>query len=276
MELIEQDIKANGIQLHVYRTGTQKPPLVFSHGITDNGLCFTPIAEQLSDIYEIILYDARGHGKSAPSLPKTTPIDRARDLGSIIDTLGLKKPGLIGHSMGAVTVALYAGLYPQVPGCIILEDPPPFWMMVRMGEETPKGPPPWLTIAAANKLKSIQELIQMSRDENPTWPEAERLPWAQSKQQVSLTIFEDAFFEDVESQNEIISRIACPTLIITADLKLGSIFPPTAADALATSLPAAKHVNIPGAGHNIRREQSAAYLVAVQDFLKGCRLLSSN
>jgi pimeloyl-ACP methyl ester carboxylesterase len=170
MNLLEQDLTANGVRLHVYRTGAQKPPLVFAHGITDNGLCFTPIAETLSATFEIILYDARGHGKSAPSLPNTTSIDRAHDLGGIIDALELKRPRLIGHSMGAVTVALYAGLYPQVPGCIILEDPPPFEMMARMGEETRKGPPPWLSIAAANKQKSIQELIQMNRDENPTWP----------------------------------------------------------------------------------------------------------
>ena len=36
------DVKANGITLHYYRTGNGTlPPVVLSHGYTDNGLCWT-------------------------------------------------------------------------------------------------------------------------------------------------------------------------------------------------------------------------------------------
>ena len=72
MHLIEQDVIANGVRLHVYRSGTDKPPLVFAHGITDSGLCFVPIAEQLAEDFEIVLYDSRGHGRSNPSSRDTT------------------------------------------------------------------------------------------------------------------------------------------------------------------------------------------------------------
>ena len=33
-------VTANGIRLHYWRTGGDKPPLVLSHGITDSGLCW--------------------------------------------------------------------------------------------------------------------------------------------------------------------------------------------------------------------------------------------
>ena len=35
----------NGIRLHYTRTGGAKPPLVLAHGITDDGLCWSPVAE---------------------------------------------------------------------------------------------------------------------------------------------------------------------------------------------------------------------------------------
>jgi N-formylmaleamate deformylase len=269
VQLIEQDVAANGARLRVYRTGTDKSPLVFAHGITDNGLCFVPIADQLSEDFEIVLYDARGHGRSDPSPPGTTPLDRANDLGALIDALELRKPGLLGHSMGGATVALFAGLSPQVPGYIILEDPQPFETLVPAGGEATEIRALWRERTAADRQKSIDELVQISRLRDPTWPEAERLPWAQAKQQVSLTVFEEGFMDDVESVKRILSQIVCPTLLVTADPQMGSLFSPAEADELVASLPLATHVSIPDAGHNIRREQPNLYLEAVRDFLRG-------
>jgi N-formylmaleamate deformylase len=268
VQLIEQDVAANGLRLHVYHTGTDKPPLVFAHGITDNGLCFLPIAEQLAGEFEIVLYDARGHGRSDPLPPGTTPLDRALDLGGLIEALELHRPGLLGHSMGGATVALFAGLSPQVPGYIILEDPQPFETLVSAGDEATEMRAHWRNLTAANKQKSIDELVQISREHDPTWPEAERLPWAQAKQQVSLTVFDEGFMDDVESVERIVSHIVCPTLLITADPQMGSLFSAAAAEDLVAGLPLARHVGIPGAGHNIRREQPGLYLEAVRGFLK--------
>lgn len=267
MKLVERDVFANGLNLHIYSTNTSKPPIVFAHGITDNGLCFLPVAEKLAADFEIILYDARGHGKSEAPQTKSTVIDRAKDLAGLVNALGLNKPTFLGHSMGAVTVGLCAGLYPSLPGRVILEDPPPFEAMAQASSKAPAGPSKWREMAAANKLKSIEELIELNRRESPGWPEAEREPWALSKQQVSLTIFDDGFVDPAEG-NQLFSQIACPVLIITADPARGAIYPVQAAENLAASLPAARHANIPGAGHNIRRDQPAAYLSAVQGFLR--------
>ena len=176
MQLFEQDVAANGLRLHVYRTGTDKPPLVFAHGITDNGLCFLPIAEQLAEDFEIVLYDARGHGRSDPSPPGTTPLDRARDLGGLVEALALHKPGLLGHSMGGATVALFAGLSPHVPGYIILEDPQPFETLASAGDQAPEMRALWRERTAADKRKSIDELVQISRLRDPTWPEVRAAP----------------------------------------------------------------------------------------------------
>ena len=84
MKLIESDVKANGIKLHVYRTNINEQPLLFAHGRSDNGLCFWPLAKQFADEYEIILYDARNHGLSDKSFTTLGQIE-ACDLQDIID-----------------------------------------------------------------------------------------------------------------------------------------------------------------------------------------------
>jgi pimeloyl-ACP methyl ester carboxylesterase len=268
MNLHESDVTANGIRLHVYRTDTGKPPLVFAHGITDNGLCFSPIAAQLENDFEIILFDSRGHGKSEPPESKATSFDRARDLAGLINVLGLSKPRLIGHSMGAVTVMLFAGLYPQLPSRIVLEDPPPFEMLASVTDESLAARRQWRTFAAENKQKSIEQLIELNRRENPAWLEAERLPWAQSKQQYSLTVFDEGPI-DLALAKQTISEIICPTLLLTADLDKGAMYPLAFAEDLVTNLPSARHIHISGAGHNIRRDQPIAFLHAVRSFLQG-------
>ncbi|MCB9135455.1 MAG: alpha/beta hydrolase [Anaerolineales bacterium] len=267
MNLIESDIQANSLRLHVYRTATQKPPLVFAHGMSDNGLCYWPIARHFADHFEIILYDARSHGLSEETGPDgASTLDRAHDLAGLVKVLGLDKPFMIGHSMGAVTISLFAGLYPDLPGRIVLEDPPPFRVMAATSEEALEGRKQWRNMAAENKQKSIEELIDMNRRENPNWPEAERLPWAQSKQQFSLAAF-DEHFVGSETGGPIVAKITCPTLLITADLDKGAIYPPAAAKAWVATLPSGKHIHIAGAGHNIRREQPDVFVQALRGFL---------
>jgi N-formylmaleamate deformylase len=127
-EWFSGEVIANGIKIHYWRTGGEGPPVVFSHGITDNGLCWTRLARALEDVYDVIMPDARGHGFSDAPDEGYAPGDQAADLAGLIQALGLIKPRpvLIGHSMGAATTAAAAADYPELVRCAILEDPP--WM----------------------------------------------------------------------------------------------------------------------------------------------------
>ena len=58
------DVTVNGLRLHYTRTGGAKPPVVLAHGFSDDGLCWTPVAEALEADYDVIMVDARGHGRS--------------------------------------------------------------------------------------------------------------------------------------------------------------------------------------------------------------------
>ena len=58
------DIEVNKLKLHYTRTGGDKPPVVLAHGFSDDGLCWTPVAKLLEADYDVIMVDARGHGRS--------------------------------------------------------------------------------------------------------------------------------------------------------------------------------------------------------------------
>ena len=140
-------IQTNGIRLHVTRTGGAKPPLVLAHGYSDDGLCWTPVAEELAMAYDVVMPDARGHGLSDAPDGDYGPLEQAADLAGVIEGLGLQRPIIVGHSMGALTALTLAGRYPALPGAIALEDPPPWWAddcVPPFGEEWQRQTRAWI------------------------------------------------------------------------------------------------------------------------------------
>ncbi len=112
------DVMANGVRLHVVRTGgadatASLPPLVLAHGGSGQTGNWSRVARALEADYDLIMYDARGHGLSeAP--PSMEMEDFAADLAGLVQALHLDHPYLMGESMGALTVALAAGGHPRL------------------------------------------------------------------------------------------------------------------------------------------------------------------
>jgi len=115
-------VSVDGVDLQYYRTG-EGPPIVVAHGMFDHGRRWVPLADRLAEDYEVIAYDARGHGRS--DAPETGyDIDtRVVDLLGVLDGLDVDDPVLFGHSMGAATVAWAAATHPDVPRGVVLVDP---------------------------------------------------------------------------------------------------------------------------------------------------------
>lgn len=265
---ISDDVIANGIKLHYVRTGGGKPPLVLAHGFSDNGLCWTPVAQTLESGYDVVMPDARGHGLSdAPETGYDTE-DRVADLAGFIQALGLERPGVMGHSMGAGTVAYTAALHPGLVSCAILEDPP--W---REGGFSPEGQQVRMkqlrAEILARKARTRQELIVACRKAHPTWAEAELGPWADSKLQLSPHVA-NRRSPPLMDWSEVVAKIACPTLLITADPEAGAIVTPQLAGKAARMNANIRVTRISGAGHNIRREQFERVMQAVTEFLTEC------
>ena len=75
---------------------------------SDDGLCWTNLAREFQGQYDIIMFDARGHGLSNPPSPSDPPDVQVEDLAGLIKELKLGRPILMGHSMGSSSVARFA------------------------------------------------------------------------------------------------------------------------------------------------------------------------
>ncbi len=260
---------ANGVNLNYYRTGGSKPPMVLLHGVTDDGLCFSPIAYVLAENYDVIMVDMRGHGKSeAPETGYTLTV-MAGEVAALIKELKLEKPIIMGHSMGAITTLTLAGLYPDVARAIVLEDPPPFWMIKKTDKSEPPSPNMLALWIASNKRKTKEELFTEVRTGNPGWAEAELEPWVNSKLRYSPRIVEMVQMDDLPEMDfeSLVKNVTCPVLMLTADTQKGAIVTEKDAAALNQGIPQLEVVHIDGAGHSIRRDQFGRFMQAVQTFL---------
>src|SRR5262249_52237963 len=153
-----------------------------AHGFSDDGPCWTPVAEVLASDYDVIMTDARGHGKSDAPEQGYGQDDMANDLRNVIVGLGLHRPAILGHSMGGATTFVLAGTYPDLPGAILIEDAGAFNMGT--ATPTPEQEQRWArmrTWVMGLKRKTKEELLTEQHASTPHWSEAELLPWADSK-----------------------------------------------------------------------------------------------
>lgn len=266
------DLQVNGLRLHYTRTGGAKPPLVMLHGFSDDGSCWTPLAELFEADYDVIMPDARGHGLSEAPEQGYSPTDQAADAKGIITALGLNKPLILGHSMGAATTLALASLYPDIPGAILLEDPPAWWTSSGFPKpSTPEQRAKTRESIIARNNQSREALIAEERRNNPTWSDAELGPWADSKMRLSpnvVGLFEPSVVGSVDWVS-VLPHVTCPVLLITAEVSRGAIVSDEKAAALKAIIPQLQVAHIPNAGHCIHRDQLDDYMVKVKAFLAG-------
>ncbi len=263
-------VETNSIRFHYTRTGGDKPALLLAHGFSDDGLCWTALAESLPE-FDIIMPDARGHGRSADPPTGYSRLEHAADLAALIETLELKKPFVLGHSMGAISTLTLAATYPQLVKAILLEDPPPFWAFGKHEDITKKHKPhdsikTWIT---AVKRNTKEEMVTAQQKQNPSWSPSETERWADAKIRLSLHAINGLDYLHLPMNwLTTIQNISCPSLLICADPERGAATTPAQAELLKQMTPQLQVAQIAGAGHDIRRDQFDAYVATIQKFLK--------
>ena len=264
----EGDVLPRDVRLHYYRdSGGGARPLIFAHGLTDSGLCWAPIAEQLRGQYDLIMYDARGHGQSDRAPANAYSFDTlADDLAGLVRELGLHQPIVLGHSLGAATAALAAARSPGLFGALLLEDPPGRPETARDGSPDQAAMLKWRNDLIADQQLSREQLIGIERARSPKWSAAELEPWADSKPRVDPNAL-CVITNPTSDWYDLIEQVDCPLLLITGDPAQGAIISQAFADELDGRWQRGQVAHIPGAGHCIRRDQPEQFMQAVNTFL---------
>jgi len=245
------------------------PAVVLAHGFGGSARNFGPQMRALKDRYQVVRYDARGHGRSdAPSEPEAyTPAAFVVDMGRALDEVGASSAVVGGLSMGAGTALRFAAAHPdRVRGLVLSAFP--------AGADDPEG--------FAGKALRFAETIERegleAAGEEYVWGPKTRLD------RNAVNFVQQGFLEhpphalaltlrgviaaqpSVAAMRADLASLRHPTLII-----VGSVDGPSrrASEALAATLPQARLVVVPGAGHVVNLQKPDEVSAAMHGFLDG-------
>ncbi len=257
------DVRCDGVDIHYYRTGGDKPQVVLCHGLTDNGMCWQRLAAQLEVDFDLIMLDARNHGLSGAGSASLQEL--VADVAAVIRALNLDKPAAIGHSVGAAVVAGLAAFHLDLVSRIVLEDPP--WRVKtaptsqRRDQKSRAAFAKWVEGLADLPREQV---IAEAAKQYPDWHEDDLPAWADSKVQIRLESMQSL---DLGDWQEIVPQIQCPALLVYAEAELGGIVTAEIAAQVSALNSRFDASAIAGAGHNIRRERFDAFSSAVATYL---------
>jgi 3-oxoadipate enol-lactonase len=114
-ETIMSVASVNGVDLYYEISGTGFP-LVLAHGYCTSINLWRHQLPVLSQRYQVIAYDARGHGlSSAPAGKEHYTLQYlVEDLYALLRHLEISQAYIAGHSMGGATTAGFAALHPEM------------------------------------------------------------------------------------------------------------------------------------------------------------------
>ncbi|NEP62254.1 MAG: alpha/beta hydrolase [Symploca sp. SIO2G7] len=116
-----QLIDVGQYRLHLYTVGEASPTIVLDHSL--GGIEGYFLAEELSKLARVCIYDRAGYGWSEHSPYPRSSHQIVQELDTLLVQAGIKPPYiLVGNSFGSYNVRLYAHLFPQKVVGIVLTD----------------------------------------------------------------------------------------------------------------------------------------------------------
>lgn len=129
-----QLISVGSHRLEIRQQGEGLPVVVMETGIGDPLDRLIPLQERIAEGTRVVTYNRAGYGRSEPGpLPRDSGRE-ADELRALLRGAALPPPYvLVGHSLGALNLQVFAHRYPDEVAGIVLLDPPPLSFL--LGEQ---------------------------------------------------------------------------------------------------------------------------------------------
>jgi pimeloyl-ACP methyl ester carboxylesterase len=253
-------VSANGVEVAYRRLGSGRP-LVFAHGAACDGRLWQPQLDALADELTVVAWDEPGAGRSSGVPAGFELADYADCLAALLEELALGPAHVAGLSWGGTVVLELYRRRPELVVSLILADTYAGWKGSLPADEL------------RSRVEGVRRTLAAPADGfDPTLPglfagdppgefvpllEAMAADVRPDSMRTALGVMAEADLRDV------LPRITVPVLLIWGALDARS--PLSIARELRGSIPDARLVVIPGAGHVSNLEQPDAFNRAVRE-----------
>jgi pimeloyl-ACP methyl ester carboxylesterase len=266
-------LMANGVQHYYEKTG-QGDPLVLVHGGFVDCRMWDPQVDYLSNHYQVIRYDLRGHGKTGGTTKPKYSIDLyADDLKALLEALKLEHVVLCGLSLGGMIAQSFAVRYTSYLAALILADTA-VSVRLTLGDKFQRYilAPKWLMTSLINWMTVPRfvdfsfKLARLTRNSNwfgqdPDTAEYVRDAMLNTTTDEYLKIYDAIYEFDLLN----LAAITVPTLILNGEYESKAVFRHT--DEMLKLIPTSEARLILGAGHTSNMENAPAFNAEVERFL---------
>jgi N-formylmaleamate deformylase len=254
--------ETDGLRLHYLEYGDAGPELVIVPGITSPAITWEFVAEDLAREHRVITLDVRGRGLSDRAGPGGYALESyAADVEALVGVVGLERPIVLGHSMGARIAAAFGALHPDAAGPLLVVDPP----LSGPGRE----PYPFPLEPYVRSLHQAQAgaTADDMRPFFPTWTDEQlgvRADWLGTCDETAVVETYENFHN--EDFFDYWPRLRPPALFVYG---LDSpVVPDEAVAEIAAANPAAQIEGVPAAGHMIPWDNLSGFLEVVRSFTR--------
>lgn len=277
MERRNHTVTSAGLRLQVTQWGTPTaPPVVMLHGIRGYAETFAGIAAALQPDYRVIAYDQRGRGASDWDPQQGYYTDAyVNDLAAVVNTLGLDRFDLLGHSMGGINAIVYTARFPERVNRLLVEDAGPGAFEASPGAlrirrelaTTPGHFARWDDARDFMRLlrPSVSEAAREQRLQSMLRPaEGGGFTWQYDHVGIAATRLNPDPARVVDLRPHV-AALTCETLVVRGERS--DYLQPEMVEDMQRLNPRIHSAVVPDAGHYIHDDQPTLFNQLVRDFL---------
>jgi pimeloyl-ACP methyl ester carboxylesterase len=287
LEPISHFFYSDRLKLQLWDFGSEgKPPIILVHGGLDHARSWDWVAKTLREDFHVYAMDLRGHGNSAWAPGAMYSVaEHVLDLSVLVEiisrSLGHEGPiPIVGHSLGAITTLLYAGVYPErVAKVVAIEG---VGLPIQEAHySAPERIRRWIEKVRAienrtqHSYPSLAEAVARMQEANPflsrevaehltlhgtNWNADGSIVW---KFDNYARVF-PPYGANLDEAAEVLRRITCPTLLFWGRESFAK--DPTD-DPLAGEIANRRVVKVDRAGHWLHHDQLEIFLRETKRFL---------
>lgn len=263
MSWSERAVVRDGVRISCRDWAGSGTPLLLLHGLAGHAGEWDAVARELSPRHRVVAVDQRGHGASERRPRDVSRAAYVADAVAVCEQLGLRRPVLVGQSLGGHTALLAAAAHPEAFSALVLVEAGPGGpapgVQAEIGGWLDSWPTPFPTRQAAVAFLGGGPVGEgwaagLEERDGGWWPRFERDVMVDSLAENARRAFWDEW-----------SRVACPTLAVLG--RSGIIAPDEIAEMLRLR-PQTVALSVPGTGHDVHLERPDVLLDLLRELLE--------